>query len=140
MSEKRKQEGTVAIYKEELYIGLCTFIGCCMVGILFKLVLGWTDWWIFVGIAIFPSFFGTIVGLKIKISDKMETKIKLFNPFKRGTLRILISMSLILSIIMVFITCVIGNMEWWIVTSLVLTVFLLVSELAYVLAPIWNSL
>lgn len=140
MTEKRKKESIVAMNKEGIFILLCTVIGCCMVGIFFKLVLGRTDWWEFAGIAIFPSFLGTIVGLAIKISDNMETKIKLFNPFKRGPLRILISMSLILSIIMVFITCVIGNMEWWIVTSLVLTVSLLVSELTYVLTPIWKSL
>lgn len=140
MSGKRKKESPVAMYKEEIFIVLCTVIGCCVVGIFFKLVLGRTDWWIFAGIAIIPSFLGTRVGLAIKLSDNVEMKIKLFNPFKRGTLRILISMSLVLSIIMVFITCVIGNMEWWVVTSVVLIVYLLVSELTYLLAPIWQLL
>ncbi len=140
MNEKRKKESPVAMYAEEIFILLCTAIGCCIVGIFFKLVLRRTDWWIFTGIAIIPSLLGAIVGLAIKLSDNMEMKIKLFNPFKRGTLRVLISMSLVLSIIMVFITCVIGNMEWWIVTSVVLIVSLLESELTYLLAPIWQSL
>lgn len=125
---------------ENCFIFLCVLLEVCLIGIVWKLVLGRTDYWEVIVTAIVPSIFGTIGGLLFKRNDDETFKeIKLFNPFRKRVLGNLIAISVLLSVLTIFVMGVVFDMQWRIVglTSIVTT--WVASWVAYVLSPIWNS-
>ncbi len=122
------------------FLILSIILECCLTAIFFKLLLGRSDWWCFSIVAIVPSFWGTVIGMTVKARDDNQfKKVKCLNFFERRIWFHLLSYSSVISILTVFVTSVIFNMEWITVTIVVFVTTWMTCETSYVLSVVWNN-
>lgn len=126
------------LQNEEPFIWLNVIVWDCASGIVFKLVLGWTDWSRYTGVVAIASLIGTLCGISIKEADDINhEKVKVLNPFRKKVWPGLLVASSIITIIDVFLACVLFDAEWKIVIGLAFITTWLACEISYVLSGRW---
>lgn len=135
---KKENKPHVDLEGKKMFIWLSAIVWTCLSGIIFKLILGRTDWMEYTAVVIFASLLGSFYGVALNAEDApKDKKVELFNPFKKARWAKLLVASSVIVIIAVFYACVICDAEWKMVIILAFTVTWLTCEISYALYGIW---